>query len=134
MLKVGGQINPMQLEANSVSFTFVRCLPQYRTSMEGHLRCGRHSPACCACSVRRTRRTGPFTVSCSVHRLPRRKAAVPCGIRPKQVFTIHSDGAGVTLASFVLALVFFTSELLLFKTVSWKMALQPMIVAGATMW
>jgi Erg28 like protein len=39
--------------------------------------------------------------------------------------------AGVTLASFVLALVFFTSELLLFKTLSWKMALQPMVVAGA---
>lgn len=40
-----------------------------------------------------------------------------------------STVVGVTLASFVLALVFFTSELLLFKTLSWKMALQPMIVA-----
>jgi hypothetical protein len=38
----------------------------------------------------------------------------------------------VTLASFVLALMFFMGELLLFKTLSWKMALQPMIVAGVS--
>lgn len=38
--------------------------------------------------------------------------------------------AGATLASFVLALLFFLSELLLYKTLSLKSALQPMIVAG----
>ncbi len=38
--------------------------------------------------------------------------------------------AGATLTSFVLALLFFTSELLVYKTLSLKSALQPMIVAG----
>lgn len=37
-----------------------------------------------------------------------------------------------TLASFVLALIFFSSELLLYKTLSLKSALQPMIVAGVS--
>ena len=38
--------------------------------------------------------------------------------------------AGATLSSFGLALLFFTSELLYFKTLSLKSALQPLIVAG----
>ena len=38
--------------------------------------------------------------------------------------------AGATLASFVLAAVFFLMELLVFKTLGWKTALQPLVVAG----
>ena len=41
--------------------------------------------------------------------------------------------AGATLASFVLAAVFFLLELLVFKTLGWKTALQPLIVAGKRM-
>ena len=39
--------------------------------------------------------------------------------------------AGATLASFVLALLFFLGELIVFKTLGWRTALQPLIVAGA---
>ena len=38
--------------------------------------------------------------------------------------------AGATLASFVLAAVFFLLELLVFKTLGWKTAMQPLVVAG----
>ena len=40
---------------------------------------------------------------------------------------------GATLASFVLAAVFFVMELLVFKTLGWKTALQPLVVAGEGM-
>ncbi len=41
------------------------------------------------------------------------------------------SSAGATLLSFVLAIVHFTLELLVFKTMAWQFALQPMVVAGA---
>lgn len=37
-----------------------------------------------------------------------------------------------TLMSFLLALVFFCGELFIFKTLSWKSALQPIAVAGVS--
>lgn len=37
---------------------------------------------------------------------------------------------GATLLSFVVAIVHFTAELLVFKTMDWQFALQPMVVAG----
>ncbi len=36
---------------------------------------------------------------------------------------------GATLASFVLALLFFLGELFVFKTLGWRTAMQPLIVA-----
>lgn len=39
---------------------------------------------------------------------------------------------GATLFSFVLALVFFLSELFVFKTLSWQKVLQPLTVAGVS--
>jgi len=38
--------------------------------------------------------------------------------------------AGATLFSFVAALVFFLLELVVYQTVSWQRALQPLIIAG----
>lgn len=38
------------------------------------------------------------------------------------------------MISFVVALAFFLSEMLIFETVSWKGALSPMIVAGEIAW
>jgi Erg28 like protein len=105
--------------------------------MEGRLRCGRRCPACCAYSVQRTRRTDPSTVSSHFwHYLSfiwqlLAKLFAQHAFPLLDVLSECCSCAGVTLASFVLALIFFTSELLLFKTLSWKMALQPMIVAGA---
>ena len=37
---------------------------------------------------------------------------------------------GATLASFVIAFVHFSTEVLFFKTLSWKSAANPMAVAG----
>jgi len=39
---------------------------------------------------------------------------------------------GATLFSFVLALLFFLAELAIFRTLSWKTALQPLIVASVS--
>lgn len=41
--------------------------------------------------------------------------------------------AGATFFSFVAALCFFLLELFVYQTVSWKSALQPLIVAGELM-
>ena len=61
-------------------------------------------------------------------------AALLLGSRHKlfPFYTFYCLGTGATLLSFVLALAFFLGELLYFKTLSWKRALQPLIVAGAT--
>lgn len=61
-------------------------------------------------------------------------AGSSCAVYTRMMQGIIEGGyacAGATLASFVLALLFFTSELLYYKTVSLQSALQPMIVAGA---
>lgn len=38
--------------------------------------------------------------------------------------------AGATLLSFVVAILHFSLELLVFKTMTWQYAVQPMVVAG----
>lgn len=38
--------------------------------------------------------------------------------------------AGATLFSFALALCFFLAELLIFKTLSWKTVIQPLVIAS----
>ena len=40
------------------------------------------------------------------------------------------QNAGATLASFVLAMLFFLGELFVFQSLGWKTALQPLIIAG----
>ena len=48
--------------------------------------------------------------------------------------TQNSGCAGATLCSFVFAFLHFTTELVVFGTLSWKKALAPLIVAGGACW
>lgn len=57
-----------------------------------------------------------------------RSAARAPALNPTRTHPAPPPGA--TLLSFVVAIVHFTAELLVFKTMDWQFALQPMVVAG----